>query len=114
MCAPAPRFVALLVAALLTGCAQLGPTPECEQAPSDVAAELTCHQAVLAALAVFPGNHPVITRIQFLYGDFQGSYYHSFAWHDGYVVVTFVDGVRRGVQLHETVGKLAIDSPQPY
>ena len=109
----------LLVAVVfLAACGQLSlPRPECD--PADTATSvLHCNEAVRAALTSLPGNHPAITRIQFLYGSVTtpgGPPPFGEQSVQAYVVFTWADASRRQyVDLTVYRGVLTVGPPMPY
>jgi hypothetical protein len=63
--------VAPLVAVflLLAACVADFPEAECDTNPEFVGSALTCDDAVRAAVAALPTDHPAIERVQFLFGS---------------------------------------------
>jgi hypothetical protein len=110
----------LIAVVFLAACGQLSlPRPECD--PGDTATSaLHCDEAVRAALSSLPGNHPAITRIQFLYGSVTpGRGARAFPRGEqpvyAYVVFTWADASRRQyVDLTVYRGALMVGPPMPY
>jgi hypothetical protein len=112
---------AIIVAAFaLVACGQPLPDAECDPNPAFVGSALTCGDAVTAAVAALPDEHPTIERIQFLYGSATPCCSRIYPRGeeqpvDGYVVFTYVDGAEREyVPVQWYGGKLSAGSLSDY
>jgi hypothetical protein len=110
-----PIVAVALTCALVAGCGTAGPEPECDAGRPSGSASISCQDAVSLARARLPGSHAMITRVQFLYGDFR-PILPQVNWPGvrAYVVFTFAGGSRQAVPVTLTGGTLTAGSPQPY
>lgn len=111
-------FVAAVI--VLVACGGPVPAPECDTNPLFAGSPLTCGDAVGAALDAWPGDHPTIERVQFLYGSATPCCSRIYREGEeqpvnGYVVFTYHAGAERQyVPVVWFGGELSVGTPAEY
>lgn len=120
MRSPRRAIFGLAFGLLLPACTFAVLQPECEPKPAIMATAISCDQAVTFARSQLPSDHPHVTRIQSLYGEFRpiiGMAVSNTVVPPtrAYVVFTYAGGSRVAVPLIAWKGHLQTNGdPQPY
>jgi len=105
----------MCVAVVLSSCAAL-PVAECPPSPSVPGSqvEVSCADAVAAAVSKLPAGHPVVVRVQVVPGDFRPIL--GLGGSAAHVVFTYSDRSRVAVALYvdDTTGELIPDELDTY
>jgi hypothetical protein len=106
-------LVAFVVVSVLTS----GPAPECDPAAVEALRPLNCREAVGMAERALAGEHPTITRRQFLAGSAEPIFFGLRAGEGvarTFVVFTYADAQREFVNLTMADGTMYVGEPKDY